>query len=131
MKETWIQNLLFLSEMVSNQPAEIKKTKRFGLLSNYKSLDYLIIFFSHQKFFFNVCSQLNNMYFLLSRRAFNNKSSNSREKNQNKKSCIRETPNLLTDADRSTVFFYSTGVKKGLMAFFFTPLQKKIPIQFI
>ena len=38
-----------------------------------------------------------------------------------KKSCIRATPNHLTDADSSTDIYVSAGVKKGADSIFFGP----------
>ena len=38
---------------------------------------------------------------------------------EEEKSCIRETPNLSTDADSSTNIFFPAGIKKGLIAYFF------------
>jgi hypothetical protein len=51
------------------------------------------------------------------------------EKKPYEKTRIRETPNLLTDADSSTDIFVSAGVKKGADCIFFlfldTPPSKK------
>ena len=43
------------------------------------------------------------------------------------RSRIRETPNLLTDADSSTNIFVSAGIKKGADSFFFFCPQKNSP----